>query len=361
LKTIAKVLAGLALSALAFYLFFRNLDFGKVASSLADASLPLLFASIVIGYFGHLSLRARRWGTMLEPLKRRVSFYNLFSTTAIGYAISWLTPGRIGEVVRPVLLARREGIPVAGVLATAAIERVLDAVAILALAAAAALSAPLWWRVEGRSLPVTFPWFGRTELVDAISWMGLAGLIGCAAGLFLLRTLVMEDSRFLRSVNRRRAAAGRFTRLWEVVRHLAEGASFLRSPRRALRVGAESILIWVVIGFGSWIGLLAARVRIPFPGTFLLVALSAIGISVPTPGGAGTVHIAYQRGLIDLFGIEPNLASAATFLYHPVTVYIPPIVFGLFFAWRDGLSPSKLRAMRGGTEVNPPGGDHDAV
>ena len=106
-----------------------------VAATLADASLPLLSASIVIGYFGHLSFRARRWKTMLDPLKEHVSFYNLFSTTAIGYAISWLTPGRIGEVARPVLLARREGIPVAGVLATAAIERVLDVVTIVGLAA----------------------------------------------------------------------------------------------------------------------------------------------------------------------------------------------------------------------------------
>ena len=353
MKTIAKVLVGLALSALTFYLFLRNLDFGKVAATLADASLPLLSASIVIGYFGHLSLRARRWKTMLDPLKEHVSFYNLFSTTAIGYAISWLTPGRIGEVARPVLLARREGIPVAGVVATAAIERVLDVVTIVGLAALAAVSAPLWWKAVGRSPQVVVPWFGRTDLVRVVAWLGVAGLATCMAGLLLLRTLVMGDSRFFDFVARRRGAAGRLTRLWDVVRHLAEGASFLRSPRRALSVGAESILIWVVVSFASWLGLLAARVRIPFPGTFLLVALSAVGLSVPTPGGAGTVHIAFQRGLIDLFNVEPNLASAATFLYHPVTIYVPPIVVGLFFAWRDGLSPAKLRDLQPMTKTSP--------
>jgi len=90
-------------------------------------------------------------------------------------------------------------------------------------------------------------------------------------------------------------------------------------------------------------------VRIPIPGTLLLVALSVIGISVPTPGGAGTVHFAFQRGLIDLFGVEPNLASAATVLYHPVIIYIPPVVFGLVFAWRDGLSPRTLRRLAAGS------------
>ena len=345
MKTATKVSLGIAISALTLYLFLRNLDASKVASSLAEASLPLLFTSIAIGYFGHLALRARRWGTMLAPLKERVRYYNLFSTTAIGYAISWLTPGRIGEVVRPVLLAGRESIPVAGVLATAVIERVLDVVAIVVLAAVAALTAPLWWESSRRSLTVSVPLFGQADLVRAVAWMGVIGLAASFAGLMLLRSLVLENSWFLRYVDRRRDTAGRLQKLWNAVRHGAEGASFLRSPGRALRVGAESLLIWVVVALGSWVGLLAARVRIPFPGSFLLVAVSAVGISVPTPGGAGPVHFAFQRGLIDLFGVEPNLAAAATFLYHPVSIYIPPIVFGLIFAWRDGLSFANLKGL----------------
>lgn len=335
MKTATKISVGLAISALTLYLFLRTIDPAKVATSLAHASWPLLAASIAIGYFGHLSLRARRWGTMLEPLRARVSFYNLFSTTAIGYAISWLTPGRIGEVVRPVLLAGRESIPVAGVLATAVIERMLDVVAIVVLAAFAAMTAPMWWQTAG-----------RTELLRTVSWMGAALLVASIAGLLLLRALVQENSRFLRLVDRRRSGGGRLAKFWNIVRHGAEGASFLRSSRRALRVGVESLSIWVVVAFGCWIGLLAARVKIPFPGSFLLVAVSAVGISVPTPGGAGPVHFAFQRGLIDLFGVEPNLASAATVLYHPISIYIPPILIGLVFAWRDGLSLAKVRTLR---------------
>jgi uncharacterized protein (TIRG00374 family) len=175
MKTAAKVSVGIGISALTLYLFLRNLDFAAVAASLARASVPLLLVAIAIGYFGHLTLRSLRWATMLAPLKARVGFYNLFSTTAIGYAISWLTPGRIGEVVRPVLLAGRESIPVAGVLATAAIERVLDVVAIVVLAACSALTAPLWWEASSRSLTVSIPFFGEADLVRAVAWMGAVG------------------------------------------------------------------------------------------------------------------------------------------------------------------------------------------
>src|SRR5207247_1522214 len=78
-----------------------------------------------------------------------------------------------------------------------------------------------------------------------------------------------------------------------------------------------------------------------------------------TPGGAGSVHYAFQQGLIGLFGIDKDLASAATVIYHPVLVYIPPIVFGLMFAWRDGLTPGTLRAAAAAGEGGP-GGSQEA-
>jgi uncharacterized membrane protein YbhN (UPF0104 family) len=357
MKTFAKVLAGVALSALTLYLFLRNLDFARVGAAMASASLPLVLLAILIGYLGHLLTRCVRWRTMLQPLKARVSFYNLFSTTAIGYAISWITPGRIGEVARPVMLARREAIPVPGTLAIAALERVLDAATIAILAALAAISAPLWWGDARSTMAVTVPLLGTTGLVRALVWIGAAGLALSAAGLLLLRGLVLEGSWFLRFLSRRAAGQGRAAGLFKVVLHLAEGAAFLRDGRRAARVGAESILIWIVIGFGTWIGLLAAGVSIPFPGVYFLVALSAVGIAVPTPGGAGTVHVAFQYGLIDLFGVEPNLAAAATVIYHPVIIYITPVLVGLLLAWRDGLSPAKLRALAAG----PPAGGGGAA
>src|SRR6476620_4329012 len=151
MKTLLKVVVGLSLSVLTFYLFVRNLDFEKVRAGLAAANLPLLGVAILVGYFGHLALRSRRWATMLAPLKTRISFYNLFSTTAIGYAVSWLTPGRMGEIVRPLLLGRREAIPGVSAIATVGLERIIDAATVLALAAPAALTAPLWSVGEGNA------------------------------------------------------------------------------------------------------------------------------------------------------------------------------------------------------------------
>src|SRR5262245_54349625 len=134
MKTLLKVGAGLVLSVLTLFLFFKKLDIGMLREGLAGANWPLLGVAVVIGYFGHLAARSRRWAVMLAPLGGRVRFYDLFSTTAIGYVVSWLAPGRIGEVVRPVLLARRDELPVAATVATVAVERLLDAASIVTLA-----------------------------------------------------------------------------------------------------------------------------------------------------------------------------------------------------------------------------------
>lgn len=342
MKSLLKVLAGLALSALTFWLFLRNLDLVKVREGLEGANLPLLVLAIVVGYFGHLGLRARRWATMLRPLKRDVAFYNLFSTTAIGYAVSWLAPGRIGEVVRPVLLARREGIPPASCIATVGVERVIDAATVLVLAAIAGVLAPVW--APGSREPV----------LRAAPMFGLAALVACAVGYLIARSLVREGSPLMRALDRRAAESrGTRGRIWSFARNLAAGAAFLRDARRSLRVGVESVGVWLVIAISIWLGLAAAGVWIPFVGVFLLMALAVIGIAVPTPGGAGPVHFAFQQGLIGLFGIEANRASVATVLYHPVLTYVPPVVFGLAFAWRDGLTLGRLRALAK-QSPNPP-------
>jgi uncharacterized membrane protein YbhN (UPF0104 family) len=347
--SIARVLACSAILVLALYLFAKNLDVSKVREGLANANLPLLGLSILLGYFGHLSLRSWRWAAMLQPMlhprRTGLSFYNLFSTTAIGISVSGLAPGRLGEIVRPLLLARREDLSVAGVLGTTAIERILDLAAIAMLAAAAAVSAPWWWQTDSSPVTVVVPVAGAVSLVDALTWFGALSVVGCGCGFALLRSLVVEDSRFLRLVRRRSSAPGRMAVVWSAVGHLAEGAAFLREGRRTLVIVSQSLALWLLVASASWIGLLAAGVHIPPPGILLIVAVSVLGLAIPTPGGVGTVHVAFQRGLIDLFGVEANLAAVATVLYHPITIYIPPILFGLVFAWRDGVNLSGLRAL----------------
>src|SRR5207302_632563 len=56
-----------------------------------------------------------------------------FRTTVIGFAASTVLPGRVGEVLRPYLLARREGLNATSAFATIILERALDLATVLLL------------------------------------------------------------------------------------------------------------------------------------------------------------------------------------------------------------------------------------
>src|SRR5262249_37768232 len=75
----------------------------------------------------HCILRAARWRILLGPLKKQIGWYNLVSTISIGYMVTMLLPGRLGEVLRPVLLAGREEIRSGGAIATILLERLMHA------------------------------------------------------------------------------------------------------------------------------------------------------------------------------------------------------------------------------------------
>src|SRR5688500_5714847 len=53
----------------------------------------------------------------------------------VGFAVLALLPGRVGDVLRPYLVARQQGLSLPATLATVVMERVLDLVAVLTMLA----------------------------------------------------------------------------------------------------------------------------------------------------------------------------------------------------------------------------------
>src|SRR5688572_31269265 len=71
---------------------------------------------------------------MLTPIGP-IRFRSTFRATVIGFAALGVLPARAGDVLRPYLLARQEGLSVTATMATIVIERVLDLAAVLVLLA----------------------------------------------------------------------------------------------------------------------------------------------------------------------------------------------------------------------------------
>jgi len=108
--------------------FLRGLDFREIGRQFAAADGRWLAASVFLGV-GTFLFRALRWTWLLRPVAR-VHFYPAFVATAFGFAANNL-PGKVGEILRPALLARSEKLPFSPLLASVLLERVFDGAAVL--------------------------------------------------------------------------------------------------------------------------------------------------------------------------------------------------------------------------------------
>ena len=125
----AALVLALTIGLLAYFL--RDVKLGDVWEKTREADARLLALGVGVTLMTYV-LRAFRWQYLLAPIGP-TRFATAFQTTVIGFAASFLLPARAGEVLRPYLLARREGLPPTACFATIILERLLDLVTVLLL------------------------------------------------------------------------------------------------------------------------------------------------------------------------------------------------------------------------------------
>jgi uncharacterized protein (TIRG00374 family) len=354
MKRTLQLLFGLILAIALLVVAFWGTDPSRLLDhlrSLTAVHYLLLMVGMSLGV-GHVLVRALRWRTLLTPIRARIPVYPLFATTALGYALSLLPAGRAGgELIRSALLGLRAKVPIPSAAGTIAVERLLDLVFLVALAAVALL------------LPFDYTGLEAGE-EDLAPLRGTGGLM-LAGAIFLLVLLAVAASRRgtleAWTERRRKAGGGHLPRLVAgFLGRLLEGADALRSGRLLLSSALQSVGIWLVVGLGVWLMLLGCGVRasdIPLPGVFILLPALALGIAFPTPGGAGGYHAAMRWALETLFGVESNAAAAASVLHH-VATWVPLILLAAFLMAREGVGVSDLsRSMREAIGTSSGGGE----
>ena len=116
------IIVGLSVGLMVFFL--RHASLGRVWEELLGARWDLLGAGLV-ATLGTYLFRVERWRHLLRPIGS-IRFSPAFRATIMGFAANSLMPGRVGEVLRPYLLARSERVSGTAAFATIVIERLLD-------------------------------------------------------------------------------------------------------------------------------------------------------------------------------------------------------------------------------------------
>ena len=115
----------LALTALLLYLFLWKADLRRVFREASEVHLGWL--GLAVGFeVVSVYVRAMRWRLMLQTVRPKIPLSSLVEATVVSFTLSGVMPGRLGEVGRPFLLARRESLPFGSLLASVVLERGLD-------------------------------------------------------------------------------------------------------------------------------------------------------------------------------------------------------------------------------------------
>ncbi len=319
----------LAIALFAWFVTHANL--ADVWVQVRRARLDLLvvgFLMVILTYV----IRAYRWQYLLQPIGP-TRFRTAFRTTVIGAAALGVLPARAGDLLRPYLLARQEGLSTSATFATIVMERVLDLIAMLML-----LALYVWGTADPSRLPAA--------LLRGVEVS--AALAGAAAVVLMALTWVMAThperiGRLVFSAARILPSA-MADRLAGYARTFSSGFAVAREPQALAAAMAWSFLLWLVIAGEVWLVAMAFEIYMPFAGSFLLLALLVIGVAVPTPGGIGSYHEAYRIGVTTFFGAANDAAVAAAIVTHAIS-YVPVVLAGIVFMAQDGLGFSRFTTL----------------
>jgi uncharacterized membrane protein YbhN (UPF0104 family) len=332
LRSAARVLAVSALALGLVAVFLRSADLGRVAEAMSRARPELLVAALALTLFTYV-VRAERWKYLLEPLGV-ARFGVAFRATVIGFAASSVLPVRAGEVLRPYLLARREGLSVTATFATIVVERILDLIAILLLLAVYLLAFDPGMAARDSTLFAAIRLGGLATAPVAL--VALAVMFVLAGHPEWLQVWLARAEGVLPA-----RASGILVQLTTL---FATGLGVLRRPERLLASLGWSLVLWLVICAETWAVARAFHIDMSFPGSWLMLVLLVVGVAVPTPGAVGGFHEAFRLGATAFFGADNNAAVGAAILLH-ATSFVPVTLLGLWFAVRDGLNLQGIRQI----------------
>jgi uncharacterized protein (TIRG00374 family) len=316
-----KSLFFLCLAAIAAYILYRlgswGFNWSLFVSSLSNVQPGWMAASVLVTMFTYVA-RAIRWRVLLNPLKR-IPMGALISTNVLGFSAIYLI-GRPGELVRPIWLTRREGIPLTASVATIVVERVLDTLMLITMFGLALLTVHVASAAEQ-----------TVKLLKETAWVMLGSSAAAMIFLFFFRSNIDWIVRFVP-----------ITKLQSLLRNFSAGLSFLDRTSTFGLALLYSVGVWITILLQFWFMLLGMNFHFSASAATLVMIGAAIGSIAQVPGIGGGFQLGYAFCMTTFFGV-PAEQAAATSLIVWVTSYVPTVLLGGAYMISQGLSLKDLR------------------
>ena len=313
---------GIAISVVAIWILIGSVDIQSALKVLATAS-PAWIALMLITGLVDIGARGARWRALLAPIAP-LPYQVVLGYTYIGYLANNVLPARLGELYRSHALGEGEGVSRPTVLGTVVVERVVDTVMVVAIAAVAVL------------------------VLSVRGVMTSAVLLGLAFVSLLIIALGLGIAAHrLPGADRVAAIIARRPRLLELARRLRDGLAVAGQPKVIALALAFSALAWAA-STGTFLAAgQAVGVQLTVAQAALLTSGVALVSIVPSgPGYVGTFELTVVA-IADGFGIPKDSAFALGLLVHVMilaTTSIGGVIAMLAFRRRRAAAASATTA-----------------
>lgn len=249
--------------------------------------------------FGNYVLRFLKWQYYLATLEiRGIPASDSFLTFLSGFVLS-VTPGKVGEVFKSLVLHQTHGVPAARSAPIVVAERLTDLIGVIVLIAA-----------------------GSTRFKGGLVWAGAgSALVGSILVVIASRRLSM----WMVSVVALLPGPGK--RIAPKLREAYESLHALTRPKTLvlptlLSIGAwflECLALWIILlGFGKAPSVLGA--------SFFYATSTLAGALIPVPGGLGVTETVMRTLMTQLGDVDRAGATGAMLLVRFATLWFAVLV-----------------------------------
>lgn len=300
----------------------------QVQAAFAEANyITLLPLWVCLGLF--YLIKAWRWRLLLQPVGDFHSFRDLFPPIMIGFAFNNVLPAHLGDLVRVLIFARKQGVTQSAVLSSVVLERVFDIIAVLLILGGGLLF-----------VPGLDPSVHKTAMVFA----AIAAVFMSVAIAFVVwtRPVVALFEAILARVPL--IPSGLRRKLTEMLEAGAEGLASLKQPQLLLGIGVSSLTQWLLNAAMVHLSLWSFGIHVSPAISCLVVGVTAFGVTVPSsPGYFGVIQLCFMTVLKVFVDDQPAVFAAS--VYYHLSQYIPVTLIGLAYFSLSGVRMSEVNAV----------------
>jgi len=259
-----------------------------------------------------------RWKLLTEHDQIRCSRRVLFAGVMNGYAVNYAVP-RLGEITRCYYVAKKEDKPVAVIIGTVVLERIIDVVVLLLLMAVVVIFIFTDTNTLANLLGFTSQ-EALTQLYVRLALLALSGLMLLFLVWYLLGKVAMHKESVALFRNRLITASS----------HFKDGLFSIRTIKNPILFLMLTVGLWMTYVLMAWVPFSmitgSGMEQLGLLDALVITVISAIGVTIPSPGGIGTYHLFVQKSLNILYGIPEAAGFTYALISHGLVLVIVLVV-----------------------------------